>query len=361
MAKLTAGDRTTSAGPAVEFRPKFQRAAKNHNLVSYSYRAYGVGIDSTTSIAGLEPCAPNDASFTLRFEMGPEPEWVKQGTALQGRIHSCRPASEKTADPSFVLTEHGSGKCYDLSYSDGTRFVVDETAKHVWGTFQPPMTREDLATYFLGPVMGFLLRQRHMTCLHASAVELHGLAVLFSGDAGYGKSTTAAALALRGTPVLSEDISPVESINGRYWAIPGYPRVCLWPDAVAKLVGNPEALPRLTPTWGKRFLPLDGTRAKFIGEKRPLGLIYLFGERSAEANAPRIEEMRPREALLELVQNTYMNWLLDRERRAEEFDELWKLVQEVPVRRIVAHTDGAEIGTLCERIEEDAAKILTKS
>jgi hypothetical protein len=71
--------------------------------------------------------------------------------------------------------------------------------------------------------------------------------------------------------------------------------------------------------------------------------------------------MRPREALLELVQNTYMNWLLDRDRRAEEFDELCKVVQQVPVRRVVAHTDGAELGKLCECIFEDTQKILANS
>lgn len=329
--------------------------------VSYSYRVYGVGIESTTIIPGLEPSAEGARRFTLQFETGPEPDWAKQGTSLPGRLLSHLPASERTADPSFVLTEHANGKCYDLSYSDGTRFVVDQTAERVWGTFQPPMTREDLATYFLGPVMGFLLRQKRMTCLHASAVELCGRAVIFSGYAGYGKSTTAAALALRGVSILSEDILPLERSEGRIWALPGYPRVCLWPDAVAKLLGNPEDLPKLTPTWTKRYLPLDGLRGKFTADKKPLGLIYLFGERSLEANAPRIEEMRPREALLELVQNTYMNWLLDRERRAEEFDELWKVVQQIPVRRVVAHTDGAKIGKLCERILEDAGNILARS
>jgi len=356
---LVAGEQI--ATPAAEFGPKFQRTFVNDFPVSYSYRAYGVGINSSARIPGLEPSASGATRFTLRFETGPEPEWAKRGTSLPGRILSHLPEDKRTADPSFVLTEHANGKFYELSYSDGTRFVVDETAERVWGTVQPPLASEDLAVYFLGPVMGFLLRHRHMTCLHASGVELHGHAVLFSGDAGYGKSTTAAALALRGVPVLCEDISPLELTEGRTHVIPGYPRVCLWPDSVAKLVGHPEALSRLTPTWEKRYLPLDGVRAKFAGERKPLGLIYLFGERSAEATAPRIEEVRPREALLELVQNTYMNWLLDRERRAEEFDELWKVVQQIPVRRIVAHTDGAEIGTLCERILADSGKILAKS
>lgn len=327
----------------------------------YSYRAYGVGIDSTTIIPGLDPCQATSGAFRLQFESGPEPEWAKRGTTLPGRVLSRLPPAERTADPAFVLTEHANGRCYDLSYSDGTRFVVDEGASRVWGTFQPPLTCEDLATYFLGPVMGFLLRRRHMTCLHASGVELQGHAVLFSGEPGYGKSTTAAALALRGAPVLCEDIVPLELTKGEYWAIPGYPRVCLWPDAVTKLLGDPEALPRLTPTWEKRFLPLDGVRAQFAADRKPLGLIYVFGERSSQANAPRIEDLGPREALLALVQNTYMNWLLDRERRAEEFDELWRVAQRVPVRRVVAHTDGAAINALCEIIMMDAAKILAGS
>jgi hypothetical protein len=60
------------------------------------------------------------------------------------------------------------------------------------------------------------------------------------------------------------------------------------------------------------------------------------------------------------VQKTYMNWVLDRESRAKEFDELCKVVQLVPVRRIVAHTDDAKIGALCERILTDAGKVLAK-
>lgn len=331
--------------------------------MSYYYRAYGVGIVSTSRIPGLEPLEPTQLRttfFTLRFETGPEPEWAKQARSLNARVLSHLPEDKKTADPAFVLTEHGNGKCFDLAYSDGARFVVDETAERVWGTTRPPLAHEDLALYFLGPVMGFLLRHRRITCLHASAVELHDRAVLFCGDAGFGKSTTAAALALRRAPVLSEDIVPLRLTEGRYWATPGYPRVCLWPDAVVKLLGDEQALPLLSPTWEKRYLPLDGMRAEFASEEQPLGLIYLFGERSDGASAPRIEALRPREALLELVQNTYMNWLLDRSRRAEEFDELSKLVQQVAVRRVVAHSSGEKLGTLCERIFEDAEKTLTK-
>jgi hypothetical protein len=315
-----------------------------------------VGIHSASKIDGLECAAPQPTPLALQFESGSEPNWVGSAKCLPSRIVVRRP--EDPMESTFILTEYGGGRAHELAYSDGARFVIDETAQRMWATVQSPLGPEDLAVYFLGPVMGFLLRRQHVTCLHASAVQIKDQAVVFSGHAGYGKSTTAAALALRGTPVLCEDVVPLELTKGRYWAVPGYPRVCLWPDAVGKLVGTEDGLPRLTPTWEKCYLPLDGVRAKFGSQKKPLGLIYVFGDRSSAENAPRIEEMRPREALLELVQTTYMNWLIDRRQRAEEFDELSRLVQQVPVRRVVAHTDGEKLGALCDCIFEDSEKIL---
>ena len=325
--------------------------------MTYRYRAYGLGIATSSSIAGLESQPSHGDAPDLYLETGEVPKWASDAAKLPSKILSHLPETD-AADPSFILTEYGNAQCYQLAYSDGTCFVVDGEGRKVWGSFQPPLTNEDLATYFLGPVMGFILRKRHRTSLHASAVEFQGRALAFSGDAGAGKSTTAAALALRGFTVLSEDIVPLREADGKFLALPGYPRVCLWPDSVEKLLGRPEALPLLTETWEKRYLALDGHRGKFASDPLPLGAIYLFAERSDQGNAPRIDAIRPREALLELVKNTYMNWLLDREQRAAEFDVLSRLVGKIPVRRITAHRDGEKIAALCALIAEDAARVL---
>jgi hypothetical protein len=262
------------------------------------------------------------------------------------------PETAHPPDPGFFLTDHGQGQCYHLRYSDGTQFAVSGDGQRVWGAVVSPLTPSDLATYFLGPVLGFVLRWRRVTALHASAVEIDGRAVVFCGDAGFGKSTTAAAMALRGNPVVSEDIVPLEAANPGFCAIPGYPRVCLWPDSVEKLMGTATALPALTPVWEKRYLPLDGVKGSFASHKLPIGVLYLLAPRSADG--PRVEDISPREALLELVQNTYMNWLLEREQRAVEFDVLARLVAEVPVRRLTPNADARRIDALCELIEEDA-------
>jgi len=311
------------------------------------------------SIPGLQPLAHDAVPGDIFLETGLEPDWVEHPSSPPRQVASRHTQSEDVGEPVFTLSEQGNAEAYILSYIDGTRFVVDGATRRIWGTVQPPNTPEDLATYFLGPILGFVLRKRHVTSLHASCVAIGGHAVALCGGAGFGKSTTAAALALRGYPILAEDIVPLDESAGTIHAVPGYPRVCLWPDAVEKLLGNAEALPELTAEWGKRYLALDGARATFCQEKLPLGMIYLFAPRDSE-DAPRVVQLRPREVLLELVQNTYMNWLLDRQQRAVEFDMLSRLVGQVVVRRIVPSSDAARLGALCSLIEEDAARALAE-
>lgn len=325
--------------------------------MKHFYRAYGLTLASDTRLSALReehhPLGRPDVVLSL----GPEPDWVRKAMRLPSRTDRPR-AREVEGDGSpFTLTTFAGGEFFELYYQDGTRFFVDGAASRLWGTWLPPLTIEDVSTYLLGPVLGFVVRRRGILALHASCVCLSGNALILSGSSAAGKSTTAAALALRGLPVLTDDIAPVTEDQGSLYVEPGYPRACLWPDAVGMLLGEPEALPRITPTWEKCFLALDGVRGRFAAEKHPLKIVYLFAPRVDEADAPRIEEPLMRDALVELVQNTYMNWLLDRSQRAAELDALTTLVRRVPVRRIVPHADPERLGALCELIVADAERV----
>lgn len=293
----------------------------------------------------------------IYVEIGPEPPWVLEALDNPSETLRTLPACEETHDPAFVLSSLGSGQFFQLYYSDGCRFVIDAATARIWGSPGPSQDMHDLAPYFLGPIMGYLLRRRGVTALHASAIAVDGKAVVFIGAAGAGKSTTAAALALRGIPVLCEDIAAIDESAQGFSIQSGYSRVCLWPESVEILAGHPDALPRIARNWEKCYLALDGTRARLDTRMRRLGAIYLLAPRERR-NAPRIEEVSVREALLELVQNTYMNWLLDRGQRAEEFELLSRLISRISVRRIVPHADPAAIGALCELILTDAQGLL---
>jgi hypothetical protein len=325
--------------------------------VTLRYRTYGLNLSSDFPIPGLNQASDNAWRADVSVEFGQEPPWVRDAQRLPSLIVRRLAACEGTQDPAFMLTSFGEGHFFQLAYSDGTRFVVNAEATRVWGAAGASQTIEDLSTYFLGPVMGYVLRRRGVTALHASALCISGNAVVLMGAAGSGKSTTAAALALRGAPVLCEDIAAVEEDDEGFSIQPGYPRVCLWPESVEMLMRHREALPRITSNWEKCYLPLDGARARLETQKRRLGTAYVLAPRETK-NAPRIEEVSSREVLLELVQNTYMNWLLDRWQRAEEFELLSRLVSQIPVRRVVPHGDPLRIGELCELIEADARRLL---
>lgn len=322
------------------------------SLVKYEYTAYGLSLRSDVQLPGLSPGSRAGLFSPVEFTSRTKPDWALAALNSPGDLIHSLPAEPECGDPTFLVRSYDDGKFFQLAYGDGTEFFVDERGERVSGSYVDPLTVEDLATYFLGPVLGFVLRRRGVSPLHASAVCIDGMAVVISGGAGSGKSTTAAALALRGAPALCEDIAALDEIGGQFYVRPGYPRICLWPDAVEKLLGDRAALPDLTPTWDKKFL--DGKRAKFADVRMPLGAIYLLNGPVSHADAPRMEEISAREALLELVHNTYMNALLTRQQRAEEFELLSRLVMRVPCKRVTPHRNASNIGAMCELLERDA-------
>jgi len=323
----------------------------------YRYRAYGLSCVSDVSISGFYPQSISlqsaDSDIVLDL-VSVAPEWVGAARSLPAHTIYAEPTSIEDVDSGYAVRVFGAEEAFELTYADGTQFLIDGPACRVWGRCPPGFDIDFLATYVRGPVMGFILRRRGVTALHASAVNLDGRAIVLCGESQSGKSTLAAALALKGTPVLCEDVTAVKVSGPGYGVEPGYAQVGLWPDAVEKLFGRVDALPRLTSSWEKCFLPLDGDRASFETEERPLGVVYLLARRTDSEDAPRIEQVSSRDALLGLVQNTYMNWLLDRKQRAAEFDFLSRLVTSVPVRRIVPHRDPARIAALCDLIVVDA-------
>jgi hypothetical protein len=322
-----------------------------------TYRAYGLTLTTLSALPAIRPFSPPGLSSDLQIDIGSRNHWVDLALAQPTRIVPTSRSHSGETDSHFALKVHGSGHFFQLSYADGTRFIVDSDATRVWGEAGPGLCDDDLFVYLLGPVMGFVLRKRACLALHASVVELGDFALALSGSASAGKSTTAAAFALRGFPILTEDVTPIKECSSTFLVEPGYPRICLWPDSVKQLLGSADALPLLTPNWHKRYLPLDGVRARFEAEPKTLGAIYLLSPRTTDSDAPRIEDIPPREALLNLVQNTYMNYLLNRDQRAAEFDVLTRLIARVPVRRIIPHADPARLPTLCNLIVKDAAAL----
>ena len=234
---------------------------------------------------------------------------------------------------------------YGFRYRDGTHFVIDASASTIWSTWPETSTPEDTATYLLGPILAFALRRRDVLSLHASAVVLDGRAVAVAAPPSGGKSTTAAAFADRGVPVITDDVLPIAWRGDVPHAVPGYPRVRLWPETVGARYGDAEALPLLTPTWAKRYLDVS---ANFPRAPLPLGAVVVL--RGRVAGPPRVEPLAGHEAAMQLVANSSMALYLEPDMRVAELDDITALIERVPLFAAWASDEIARVGELCDAI-----------
>jgi hypothetical protein len=351
--------------------------------LAFSYTVFGLLVRSNHPLPGVPPAAsfvpsephpPEGGALQVResvqevnIRMGVPPPAVTAASPPEETLIYTSAYLDESDQPVLRIWSTGDPSFLRLAYSDGTQFWIDPSRQNVWSTWPPALTLENALTYLLGPVFGLLLRLRGITCLHASAVAFGDCSAVFVGSEGAGKSTTAAALARRGHPVLSDDIVAL-SMRPRVaggagcsggiapelsaHVLPAYPHLCLWPDSAQMILAAPESLPRMAPEWDKRRLTLGTLGTQFESRALPLAVIYLLADRAVDL-APTIAPAAAKTSLLSLVANTYANNLLDRAARAQEFAVLDGLVASIPIRILTPHQNPERLEQLCSLVEQD--------
>jgi hypothetical protein len=301
------------------------------------------------------PPAPAGQAADLRIVLGSLGRFAavdREAYAPYGE----RPSREP-GQPPLVRLSRGPDGHFRLVYADGTAFAIDATATEVYGVAGEALTHEDLLVYLQGPVLGFVLRLRGVTCLHASAAVLDGQAFGVLGRGGMGKSTSAAIFAGLGLPVLTDDVLALAERADGFDVQPGLPRVLLWSETARALFGDAEALPRIVDTWDKRYLDLSASPYTFARRAAPLAALYVLGERLGGDAAPEITPLRGAAALTHLLANTYANDFLDGPLRARELEALGRLVNRLPVRLVRAPDDPRRAQAVCTAILADLAAL----
>jgi hypothetical protein len=304
-------------------------------------------VRSDRFIPDLIPAEFDLADVEISFEEYPE-------SARGGSRTLCYTSNGMVlnGEPAVRLFEIGSPSfTYQLVYWDGTEFMIDHAGSKVWATWPDKSTFEDTLTYLLGPVLGFVLRLRGVTCLHASAIAVDGVAIALTGPGGAGKSTAAAQFSAMDYPVLSDDIATLSEAGSSFLVHPSPARLRLWPSSVEHLYGDSEALPRLTPSWEKQYLDLRNQNRRFQSTPLPLAAIYIIS--NPRDSADRIVEVPRSAGMMQLLGNVYVKYFLDERFRARDFVRIAAVANTVAVRQLNLRHDFTALEQTCHAILTD--------
>lgn len=328
------------------------------NSVSHRYSVYGLILATNMEIPGLDaevvsPEHPAD----IRIVLGSTPTPLKEFMAKTATVHFVEPAEDTAAPAHLRVTTAASGRYYHFVYAEGVEFFLDTQELLVWCGWKGDLTLNLACLYLMGPVLGFMLRSRGTTCLHASSILVDRHAMAITGFSGAGKSTLAAAFATEGFAIMTDDILPLANIDGRTYAHPGYSRLRLFPNSFQNLRGLPDNLPKLAPDWDKCFLDLGAYNFKQHKLPAELKAIYIIDWSSNERNIPAITALPGALAVSKLAPHTYRSELLDKAMRRREFQFLSALARSVPIRRFCPVEKMSAIPQLCAMLLKDFSSI----
>jgi hypothetical protein len=308
------------------------------------HSAAGLSIGADRHVPGLvvsPSCGPPD--LTLLLEAAPP--WRSQATIP----HYVAPYAAADGRPAVSVRRGPDG--FHFEYADGTNVWIESAARRVWCTWPSAATLEDTATYLTGPILGFVLRLRGMLALHASAVQIGDRAVILVGPHGAGKSSTAAGLAMRGCPVVADDVVHVRRTDHQWLAEPSGTTLRLWPEGARVVFGRETLLPRITPTWDKRALRTGSGNTPAVIEAVRVGGIAFLEPRESSA-APALAPVSAAEAVVRLATHGSASHLLDDDARQREFSALAQLVRDVPCTRAIPVEDEQRFGAFVTLVHE---------
>lgn len=216
-----------------------------------TYHAFGLNIQSEIELTNL-PATDNPGEYPVYIRIGPVAEVLSDARTPNEYLQ----ANEET----LLLTLPGFGR---ISVHAG-----QEVRLALENEIDPILLRA--AAINLG--LSAILHQRGALALHASGIATPGGAVLFCGNQRAGKSTLAAGLTQKGWPLLCDDKCAIIQQEDQVLAMPAFPQIKLWQDAIEQLSFGAKAREKL-PEVEKYNL---GLASGFQKQPLPLRAIYLL-------------------------------------------------------------------------------------
>ncbi|HMD34042.1 MAG TPA: hypothetical protein VKH42_03690 [Vicinamibacterales bacterium] len=247
------------------------------------------------------------------------------------------------------------GQTY-LRWTNRFEFLVSPDGRSIEARPLNGESVEAFHTYLLGPALSFALLKQGFDPLHATTVAIDGAAVGFLGDAGYGKSSLAAAFLRIGHRLLTDDLLVLSPCRDGFIAHPGPPRIKLSPKIARGVLGPAARGVRMTAAAPKLVIPLGERQA--ANSAVPLRALYVIAppERGQSRSGVTIRRVSKRHACLALLRNAFNTAVGNRQRLSRQFAFAVSVAASVPIKRIAYPRAIAQLARAREAILEDLAR-----
>lgn len=269
------------------------------------YRIYGETVRTTAPFRFFLREAEPEADARLSFVLTTEP---KESAGLESyeQVYT-QPATVDEGAASI----YRDGASVVLRLHDKADFYLE--AEQIVCHLLDPAYAYAVEIWLLGSVFSLWSELHARPALHSAAVVIDGHAMAVMATSKGGKSSLATALMKGGASLLTDDILIVDRIGTRLVGHPSYPQMRLWPDQAAHVLGSAaaESLPQVVPHLSKRFIPVgrDGF-GTFQSASTPISCLVL-PERRSDVTAVRLVRIPPAEALIALIQHSFLPRVTD--------------------------------------------------
>lgn len=187
--------------------------------------------------------------------------------------------------------------------------------------------------YLMGTAMGALLIQRSIIPLHGSCIRRKdGKTILFTGDSGAGKSTTAAYFLGEGWSILSDDVTPTQIEKDSVIAYPSFPQQKLWDDALERHDLEEKKVRLLLSEELRKKYSIHNDN-KFYDKKESLDIVIQLVPK--EQNIIKYREIMGVEKAILLREHTYRNFLYaDNKLKQMHFQQCAKMAEKLRIFQI---------------------------
>ncbi len=294
----------------------------------YYYTAFGLQIASEPELPGLMPGA-GIPDVTIRF--GEVPEHLPEPIKNKGVAYELN-------EGSFLLRVPCIAR---FLVSQGNEIVIDRAS----GTDDV-----DLSLFTINTPIGVLLYQRGFLPMHASAIEVNGVCVIFTGVSGVGKSTILASFHQHGYHVVADEICAISlSDKGVPFVHPGVAYTWLWRDVLDHFEKDVTTLKHRQNNPEKYKVPIE---KRFYTMPLPLKRVYVLSTK----NTPGIEmvEIKGQDKFVPIKHNAYRYRIGNAiSNPAASFNMQTSIGKHTIVKRISRPDGKINIDLLRERIISD--------